>query len=120
MISPNTLYKQHHNNDSLFFSLPGESALHLAIVNGDLPAVKYLVSKGAKVNHPTTQVFYNDDNKTKITQDETENEYKREYRTALKILDDFRDSYLKTYLWKHRMLLWRRFTIPEIALDFVI
>jgi len=28
----------------------GESALHLAIVNGDLQAVKFLVSKGADVN----------------------------------------------------------------------
>lgn len=31
-------------------SLAGRSALHLAIVNGDLTTVKYLVSQGQDVN----------------------------------------------------------------------
>lgn len=42
----------------------GESALHLAIVNGDLPSVKYLVSKGADVNHRHSKnVFFDKDKK---------------------------------------------------------
>lgn len=36
----------------------GDSALHLAVVNGDLPAVKYLVSKGADINHRTTKNLF--------------------------------------------------------------
>lgn len=61
----------------LYVLLVGESALHLAIVNGDLPAVKYLVSKGADVNHRTTQTFYNEKKSNKIVDDEVDNEYRR-------------------------------------------
>ena len=46
--------------------LSGESALHLAIVNGDLDSVKLLVAKGANVNQRATgRFFLPDDQKVK-------------------------------------------------------
>jgi len=51
-----------------FLSLLGESALHFAIVNGDLDSVKLLIDKGANINQRATGRFFQpEDQKKKRT-----------------------------------------------------
>ena len=54
----------------------GDSALHLAVVNGDLPAVKYLVGKGADVNHRTAKNIFEKESQKATAVEKEKSKYK--------------------------------------------
>ena len=63
-----TIFEQYNWQGFRVCVSPGESALHLAIVYGDLEMVKYLVENGAHVNQRATgRFFLPEDQKTGAT-----------------------------------------------------